>query len=176
MILFVIYGAFTLTETDENGLYLIRWRCWYCTETLMPLGIVTSLSVSVSVSVNPLLNLQMCSRIWIMTVMLKFHVDYQSSSHDFFKESMKVASFAYLLTKKTKPEKNELKANDLHKSLSLLETENWTWCRIIIRNLKSNLTRNSNEEKHLGIFLWRLLYNWWLDSKSCLYLIYRFVV
>ena len=40
-----------------------------------------------------------------MTVMLKFHVDYQSSSHDFFKESMKVASFAYLFTKKTKTRK-----------------------------------------------------------------------
>ena len=71
----------------------------------MPLGTVTSLSVSVSVSVNTPLNLQICSRMWIMTVMLKFHVDYQSSSHDFFKESMKVASFAYLFTKKTKTRK-----------------------------------------------------------------------
>ena len=104
MMLFVIYGAFTLTERDEKWLVsdrvgvLILYRdndgMGYCNQF-----------IGLCLSVNTPLNLQICSRMWIMTVMLKFHVDYQSSSHDFFKESMKVASFAYFFTKKTKTRK-----------------------------------------------------------------------
>ena len=48
-----IKGPLTLTETetDKNGLYEIVWRCSYCTETLIPLGTVAILSVSVSVNI-----------------------------------------------------------------------------------------------------------------------------
>ena len=51
-------SAFTLTEiktdtdTEKNGSYRIVWRCSYYMETALPLGTVTVLSPSVSVSVS----------------------------------------------------------------------------------------------------------------------------
>ena len=42
----------TITEIDKNGLDMTVWRCLYSTETLMPLGTVANVSVSVSVIQN----------------------------------------------------------------------------------------------------------------------------
>ena len=36
----------------KNGFFIIVWRCSYCIETLIPLGTVAILLVSVSVSVS----------------------------------------------------------------------------------------------------------------------------
>ena len=45
----------TDTDTDKNGLYRTVLRCSYCTETLMTLGTVAILLVSVSISVRGLI-------------------------------------------------------------------------------------------------------------------------
>ena len=49
-------GVFTMTETDAeiniNVFHSIVWRCLYCTKTLMPLGSVAILLISVTASVH----------------------------------------------------------------------------------------------------------------------------
>ena len=50
----------------KNGLYRIVRRCSYCTETLMPLGTVVTLSISVTILVSVSLGWTHCKSLHIM--------------------------------------------------------------------------------------------------------------